>query len=161
MRTFGPLILTAAIGLTLLGGDAPDPSIGTWTLNIAKSQYVPGPAPKSQTRIYERTADGIKETIRTEGADGEKTTVILPVIYDGRDYPVTGSSQYDTVAMSRVSSDATEVTLMHAGNVLAKARREISGDQMVITVKSGDPSNQTLIRAIYDRVVQKPVLTSK
>ena len=31
---------------------AADPVLGTWELNVAKSKYNPGPAPKSQTRIY-------------------------------------------------------------------------------------------------------------
>ena len=31
----------------------PDPLIGTWILNVAKSKYTPGPAPKSSTVVYE------------------------------------------------------------------------------------------------------------
>ena len=29
-----------------------DPLVGTWELNVAKSKYSPGPAPKSETRTY-------------------------------------------------------------------------------------------------------------
>lgn len=30
-----------------------DMRLGTWKLNLAKSKYAPGPAPKSQTRKWE------------------------------------------------------------------------------------------------------------
>ncbi len=39
-----------------------DPFIGTWVLNLAKSKYQPGPAPKTQTSIYEASGQGVKVT---------------------------------------------------------------------------------------------------
>jgi hypothetical protein len=49
---------------------AADPVIGTWKLNLAKSTFSPGPAPKSQTRTYADSAQGTKLTIKTTAADG-------------------------------------------------------------------------------------------
>src|SRR5689334_12423426 len=37
---------------------APDPMIGTWILNLAKSHYDPGTAPKSETRSFDFSQDG-------------------------------------------------------------------------------------------------------
>jgi hypothetical protein len=37
---------------------AADSFHGNWTLNLAKSEYDPGPAPKSQTTILEPVANG-------------------------------------------------------------------------------------------------------
>jgi hypothetical protein len=33
----------------------PDPIIGTWKVNLAKSKFSPGPAPKSLMRTYTET----------------------------------------------------------------------------------------------------------
>ena len=42
--------------ITLVGihpaAQGPDSSIGTWVLNIPKSTFNPGPAPKSESRTY-------------------------------------------------------------------------------------------------------------
>jgi hypothetical protein len=37
---------------------------GTWELNLAKSNYTPGPAPKSQTRITEIIGESLKLTLK-------------------------------------------------------------------------------------------------
>src|SRR5262249_45899703 len=39
-----------------------DPFVGTWKLNLAKSKYDPGPAPKSTTAVYEVVQGGYKQT---------------------------------------------------------------------------------------------------
>ena len=39
----------AAEGLVIAQSD---PFVGTWKLNLAKSKFNPGPAPKSQTRTW-------------------------------------------------------------------------------------------------------------
>ena len=42
-----------ALGLTLsVNAQAPQGLIGTWKLNVAKSKFSPGPAPKSMTITY-------------------------------------------------------------------------------------------------------------
>jgi len=46
---------------------------GTWHLNVSKSTYKSGPAPKSQTRIYEKRQFGIQATVKTVYADGRST----------------------------------------------------------------------------------------
>ena len=105
---------------------AADPVVGTWTLNLAKSRFSPGPAPKEETRVYEAQGEGIKVTVRTVAADGHSTTVLISANYDGKDYPVTGSSAYDAIALKKINDQIAEATLMHAGRAVATARREIS-----------------------------------
>ena len=59
-----------------------DPAIGRWELNLAKSQFLPGPAPRSQTRTYEILTAVRK--LRVAGVDAEGKTVVVeyPVPYD-------------------------------------------------------------------------------
>ena len=42
---------------------AADLVLGTWHLNVARSKFNPGPAPKSSKRTYELYRDGIKTTV--------------------------------------------------------------------------------------------------
>jgi hypothetical protein len=129
---------------------AADP-IGTWTLNLEKSKFRPGPAPKEQTRIYTAQGEGIKVTVKTLAADGHSTTVLISANYDGKDYPVTGSSDYDAIALKRIDDQIAEATLMHAGKIVATSRREISEDgrTMTITYKTSDGQQDN--KAVYDK----------
>jgi hypothetical protein len=43
-------------------------------LNTAKSKFSPGPAPKSDTRTYTATEQGITMTWKSVGADGKEIT---------------------------------------------------------------------------------------
>src|SRR5262249_35477092 len=70
-------LLRASVAATLIVAflgvhsfsQAPDPLIGTWVLNVAKSKYSPGPAPKSETRTYVVAGSDIKAS--SKGTDGE------------------------------------------------------------------------------------------
>ena len=128
---------------------AADPVVGTWTLNLAKSRFSPGPAPKEETRVYEAQGEGIKVTVRTVAADGHSTTVLISANYDGKDYPVTGSSAYDAIELKKITDQIAEATLMHAGRTVATARREISDDgrTMTITYTGQQISN----KAVYEK----------
>ena len=43
---------------------APDPFVGTWKLDVAKSTYKPGPAPKSLTVVIEAAGKGHQSSRR-------------------------------------------------------------------------------------------------
>jgi len=56
------LVLMSVLALTAVV-IAADNNVGTWKLNLAKSTYSPGPAPKSQTLTIEAWGeDGVKYT---------------------------------------------------------------------------------------------------
>jgi hypothetical protein len=55
-----------------------DPIVGTWVLNVAKSKFSPGPAPKSESRPYVVAGKEIKAT--STGVDAEGS----PLLADGR-----------------------------------------------------------------------------
>ena len=132
---------------------AADPVLGIWNLNVAKSTYKPGPAPKSQTRIYEAHPEGIKVTIKTIHADGKSTSVEHPVNYDGKEHPITGSSQSDAIVLEKVDEYTSEATLKHAGKVIGTNRRSISKDRqtMTITYEGADQRGAVKNTAVYDK----------
>jgi hypothetical protein len=130
-----------------------DPVLGTWILNVAKSKYSPGPAPKSQRRIYEAHPQGVKATIETVYSDGHSATIQYIANYDGVEYPVTGAPDSDAIALKRVDSRRAESTLMHAGQTMATARRVISEDGKTMTITyegmwDGKPSKNV---AVYEK----------
>src|SRR4051812_23014989 len=49
-----------------------DPQVGVWTLNVAKSTYSPGPAPKSATTRIEAAGMGTKVVADQVMAHGTK-----------------------------------------------------------------------------------------
>src|SRR6185503_7222992 len=97
-----PLLATAAY--------AKDPLVGTWQLNLDKSTFDPGPGPKGQMRIYTHHGDTEKLTARGVGADGKPTLVQYTAHYDGKDYPITGSTGGDLIALRRIDAYTTEST---------------------------------------------------
>jgi hypothetical protein len=111
--------------------------LGTWHLNLARSKFNPGPAPKSSTRTYELYRDGIKTTVETIYADGHTAFVQFISDYTGDQVPVSGSPDADMLSLKRVDAHIAEVVLFHAGQEMGSARRTISDDgkTMTITVK--------------------------
>jgi hypothetical protein len=68
--------------------------IGTWKLNIEKSKFNPGPAPKSSVLTYEAAGEGVKVTNEGVNAQGNPTkSVFGPFTDDGKPSPVTGGAR--------------------------------------------------------------------
>ena len=111
-------VVFCAILLLATTVQAADNYLGTWILNVAKSKYDPGPAPKSQTTILETVAGGaLKETVDRVNADNSKTHWELTAKFDGKDYPVTGDASRDAVSVKRIDDNTLEVTNKKAGKI--------------------------------------------
>jgi len=134
------LSLGALLGVLLythgVSAQATDPLIGTWELNVAKSKFSPGPAPKSQTRTYEASGAGVKYTSKGVDADGKPTLVQYTANFDGKDYPITGSADSDTISLKKVDTYTAEATQKKAGKVVITTKREVSKDGKTMTVTS-------------------------
>src|SRR5271165_2871063 len=98
----GAVLAVAGIGLNW-AVDQADPIVGTWTLNLARSKFSPGPAPKSQTRTYSQSGDGISLTVTGVAADGSAISQQSTFKYDKKAYPFTGSPDYDAISLKRVN----------------------------------------------------------
>lgn len=113
--------------------------VGTWKLNLAKSKFVPGPAPKSLTRTVEAQGDGAKYTFEGVAADGKPLSFSFTVKYDGKDYPVKGSGMTagaDSIAIRLLENNKAQATLKRGGKEVAKSEAEVSKDGKVSTVKT-------------------------
>lgn len=146
-KLFGMMLVAATLW-------AADPSAGTWKLDVAKSKYSPGPAPKSATITYEETADGIKRTGETINADGKKTSFEYIAKLDGKEYPVTGSDIFDTISIKRVNEHTLTSTLKKGGKVVSTSRRVVSNDgkTLTLTINGTNASGEkTHTVAVYDK----------
>ena len=137
-----------------LSAQAADPLVGTWKLNVAKSTYSPGPAPKSLTVKIEAAGEGVKLT--ADGVRGDDTPIRVEFTaqYDGKDYPITGSSMADTVSLKRLDANTTERTDKKGGKVTQTLTRKVSSDgkTMTVTYKGTDAEGRPIDNvAVYEK----------
>jgi hypothetical protein len=127
------VVLALGTSAVVADSQAADPAIGTWKLNLAKSKFSPGPAPKSQIRTYVESAQGVMLTIKNTAADGKETTLTLTFKDDGKPQAVTGSPDFDMVAVTRTGASTTHSTQTKAGVVVSTAERSVSQDGKTLT----------------------------
>jgi len=132
--------LIASCLIVLLGavaGFGGDNSLGTWKLNVAKTEYTPPPLPvKSLTTIREASDGGVKVTSTGERADGTAIKSSYTAKYDGKDNPVTGAP-WDTIAVKKTDDNTfTFTTRQASGKYEATGQVVISKDGKTMTVTS-------------------------
>jgi hypothetical protein len=120
----------------VFAGDAADPVVGTWKLNLEKSKFNPGPAVKSQTRVYTQGKDGITVKADGVGADGSAMSQHCTYKYDGKDYPFAGAPLFDSIALKQVDAHTVTSTQKKAGKVVGTTERKLSADGKVLTLES-------------------------
>lgn len=141
--TLGVVVL-AAVAVTVAQTD--NPRVGTWELNVAKSKYSPGPAPKSQALKVEAAGKGEKVTSEQVTADGTKLVVEYTAEYDGKPHPLKGSPTADTVTLKRIDTHTTERVDSKGGKTLSTLRRVVSkdGKTMTVTITGTDAKGQAV-----------------
>src|ERR1700731_1080325 len=127
------LFVAAILAIGTGAAFAADTAVGTWKLNVAKSTFSPGPAPKSQTRTYAETPQGITLTIKTTAADGKESTATLTFKDDGRPYAVSGNPDFDMASVKRVDAMTVHSTQTKAGVTVGTGVRTVSKDGKTLT----------------------------
>ena len=112
-----------------------DPVVGTWHLNVSKSTFTAGPAPKSQTRTYTQSGSSITLVMKTVGADGKESTLKTTYQLDGKNYPVTGAPDYDSLSAKQLNPHTASFTLKKAGKAVGRTSRTVSHDGKQMTSK--------------------------
>jgi len=152
-------LFVVSLGLVLaLAGTAlaqsSNPRIGTWKLNLAKSTYAAGTAPKSATFTVVAAGAGVKVTVDGVNADGTVSHWMYTANYDGKDYPVTGNPNRETVASTLADANTLKSIYKKGGKAAVTQTSVLSSDGKTITITStstdakGQPVNSV---AVYDR----------
>ena len=145
MRALG---LTAVCALALsvaAGAQATDPLVGTWKLDVAKSTYKPGPAPKSATVVIDAAGTGIKVAVDAVMADGPMKWGYTSA-RDGKDAPTTGNPNYDTAAVTQTSPTEGTIVYKKAGKAVVTSKTSVSkdGKTMTVTTTGTDAKGQAI-----------------
>jgi hypothetical protein len=145
--------------LAIPGGTAvqanPDPWIGTWTLDLAKSRYDPGPAPWASLRTTVEpwgrdgisvTTRGLPAAARLEQIPAPRSTTSMgpsasqPIVrrykgqFDGTEYRCVEESACDTFTLHRLSDHSFQRVVKSAGVVTVTIVWEVSQDGKTVTV---------------------------
>jgi len=111
-----------------------DPFVGTWQLNLAKSKYSPGPAPKSQTVNIQVDGQGERATITGVGAEGNPINYTLTSVFDGMPHPVVGDPKQDAYASTRVDAYTHIYSDFKAGKLVGTTTIVVSPEGRTMTV---------------------------
>jgi hypothetical protein len=128
--------------------------LGTWKLNVAKSKYSPGPAPKSLTLNFEATADGIKHYSDGVNSEGNPTHAEYVSKFDGTEVPYTGNPDADTASAKKIDDNSYENVWKKDGKatITAKVVVSKSGKAMTITQTGTNAKGQAVNNTIvYDK----------
>ena len=109
---------------------ATDNFTGTWKLNLEKSEYTPGPPPKSLTSRVEVMGETVNFTFDGYDFTGKATIPDeLSIKLDGKDYPIGADDPTrDTVAMKKIDDYTIEETNKKDGKVTTITRTVYSRD---------------------------------
>jgi hypothetical protein len=150
------MLISAILAVASLASaaGAPDPIVGTWSLNVAKSKFSPGHELKSQTRTYSETADGVSLKVNGVGADGSAITQQATFKYDGKSYPMTGAADYDALSLKRVNGSTVNSTMLKSGQPVGTTVRTTSmhGKVMTLASKVKDASGKSYeMTLVFDK----------
>jgi hypothetical protein len=139
----------------LTGFAQSSPQIGTWKLNLQKSEYIPGPAPRSQTLNITQDGQNIRDTVQTIDAQGNVRTAVVMHVYDGQAHPATGNPDIDATAITQVDANFSLIaSRLKAGKLVQVATFVISQDGKTLTITitginvNGQPVKSI---AVYDK----------
>ena len=148
-----PILLTLALCFVAALAFAANPSIGTWKLNEAKSNFPPG-APKNTSVVYQEAGDKIRVSVDGVDAEGDAAHNEWIGKFDGKDYPVTGNPTMDTRSYKMVNAHTLSMTVKKGVKVVMTGRIVVSADGKTRTVTTSGVDSmgmQVSSTAIYDK----------
>jgi hypothetical protein len=125
---FGLFVGFAFLSQSLASAQSEVPGAGSWKFNVAKSKLGSEPVPQSITSTIKVVGQGASMKGVRIGADGLRSESHFTANYDGKDYPITGSSNADTVSLKRIDARTIERTDKKAGKVVETSTTVFSED---------------------------------
>ena len=135
----GIALSVASVLAGVLLAQAQESLCGTWKMNAAKSNFSPGPMPKSNIAKWEALQGGVKLTVDVVPAQGEPQHYESSGKFDGKDNPVKGNNpDGDTVAFSKIDARTYEVVTKKGGKNTVTARIAVAADGKTrVTTQTG------------------------
>ena len=159
MKRSRAIFAVAVVCLALAGSMLAESKafVGTWKLNLEKSKYPAGTAPKSLTRTV--SADGDTVTYKFEGvsADGTAFSFGYSTKYDGKDSEMTGTGipyGADHIAIKQLNSHQLSATLKKGDKAVGSTSSTVShdGKKLTLTSKGTDANGKPeKTVSVYDK----------
>ena len=130
--------------------------VGTWELNLEKSTFSPGPAPRRQTLTFQEKGPQWIALVQGIDAFGKPINLDmnnLMITFDGRDHS-TPTLDYETTAWKRIDEHKYLVTRKKAGKVVLTSTNVLTADgrTMTITTTGQNAAGQPIHNVrVYDR----------
>ena len=147
---FRTITLVLAMLIVSAGLRAEDnPLIGKWKINLAKTKYNAGTAPKNQVITYQMVGDALRLTAEIDNAQGHQTNTYTAK-YDGKDYPFTSTAKDavagQTVRLKRIDDTTTQRTTYFNGKQIGTVTEVVSKDGKTLTrtQKGVNPQGQPI-----------------
>jgi hypothetical protein len=144
------LVLSGA-ALCLAAGVDFTPYMGTWKLDEGKSK-LPAGGGKNMTVVYAPVGDGmVKVTVDGMDKDGKPTHSEWTGKFDGKEYPVTGTTTHEMRAYSAAGHHTLSMVMTKGGKTVMTGTVAISADgkTRTVTIKASDPSMSGM--AVYNK----------
>ena len=147
-----PFVFVALIAVAVsASAQAPDPFLGIWKLDVAKSKFA-GPAPKSTTISIEPAGESRKVAVDAVTADGKALKWGYTAALNGKDAVVTGNPAFDSVSGSQAGAREVTVTYKKAGMVVSTLKSVVSADGKTLTINTtpADPAAKPSVQ-VYSK----------
>jgi hypothetical protein len=131
--------------------------VGTWKLNLEKSKFPAGMAPKSLTRTLSADGDTVTYKFEGVGADGAAVSYGFTSKYDGKDSEITGTGMpfgADHIAIKQLNSHMLSATMKKGDKAAGTSSATVShdGKTLTLTSKGMDANGKPLKTvAVYDK----------
>jgi hypothetical protein len=119
-----------------------DPLIGTWHIDLGKSDFQPESTMLRRTLKIEAKSAGISVSQETVAQDGHSSYVEYTAAYDSKDVPISGSV-LDTVALKHLNGNTVERTGKIRGQAVETATMSVSADGRTLTIVTKGSVNNT------------------
>ena len=129
-------VAVMAVTAATVSAQTADPVVGSWKLDVAKSSYKPGPAPKSQTVLVEAAGKGLKISVDAMNADGSATKWGFTTQRDGKPVPITGNPLFDTATTTMPSPTTGTTEYKKADKLVVTSKLAVSADGKTMTLTS-------------------------
>jgi hypothetical protein len=143
-RTLRNAALVLAALISTAAWAETDAGLGTWKLNLKKSSFKAGTAPKQALLSFEASGKGVKSRQEWVSASGDKTEAEYTANYDGKDYRVKGSAAVDSIALKMRDARTVDRWDKKDGKVVQYFTRRVSADgkTMMVTHKATAPDGK-------------------
>jgi hypothetical protein len=125
---------------------APNPIVGTWKVNSAKTKSSPGPPPKAVTAVYSQEGDWIIAKMTGVDAAGRPFANTHRYKQDAKDYPSQWGSRRGVLSVKKIDDYTAEVVLKFEDGATTIRQRTISkdGNTMTFTDSGRNAKGETI-----------------